>query len=77
MVPLGIGNETLFTIKNGLDLKVNFKGSESIIYFSMFVNNDRFQKLKTEYLFSMIRVNFYFHNLFLNNKLVHCRILVT
>ena len=50
MVPLGIGNETLFTIKNGLDLKVNFKGSESIIYFSMFVNNDRLQKLKTEYL---------------------------
>ena len=37
MVPLGIGNETLFTIKTGLDLKVNFKGSESIIYFSMFV----------------------------------------
>ena len=50
MVPLGIGNETLFTIKTGLDLKVNFKGSESIIYFSMFVNNDRLQKLKTEYL---------------------------
>ena len=35
----------------------------------MFVNNERLQKLITEedHLFSMMRVNFYFLNLFLNN----------
>ena len=30
-----------------------------------------------DYLFSMIRVNFYFLNLFLNNKSVYCRNFVT
>ena len=45
----------------------------------MFVNNEILQKPITEkdYVFSMIIVNFYFLNLFLNNWFVYFRIFVT
>ena len=81
MLKLIISFSALYWISYSLRICLQFSkcglyNKNSRKYTKMFVNNETFHKpiAESNYLFSMIRVDFYFLNLFLNNWLVYSRI---